>query len=86
MAFEQASSKRAALTAVIRSYGIEDASFEPHLSAFAALHGVVVLESVGFFPSPPIADDVFNRVLDSILELSPPPPGRSPGRLNPTAR
>jgi AcrR family transcriptional regulator len=70
VAFEQASLEAgAALTAVIRSYGIEDASFEPHLSAFAALHGVVVLESVGFFPSPPIADDVFNRVLDSILEL-----------------
>ena len=70
VAFEQASLEAgAALTAVIRSYGIEDASFEPHLSAFAALHGVVVLESVGFFPSPPIADAVFNRVLDSILEL-----------------
>ena len=73
----------AALTAVIRSYGIEDASFEPHLSAFAALHGVVVLESVGFFPSPPIADDVFNRVLDSILELLAAAAPRSPGRPNP---
>ena len=69
-AFEQASVEASrALTAVIRSYGIEDASFEPHLSAFAALHGVVSLESVGFFPSPTIADAVFDRVLDSILEL-----------------
>src|SRR5262245_52603493 len=47
-----------ALTAVIRSYGIEDASFEPHLSTFAALHGVVALDSAGFFPTPAIADAV----------------------------
>jgi AcrR family transcriptional regulator len=68
--FAQASVEAgAALTAIIRSYGIEDASFEPHLSSFAALHGVISLESVGFFPSPTIADDVFERVLNSILEL-----------------
>ena len=41
-AFAQASVEASrALTAVIRSYGIEDAGFEPHLSSFAALHGVV---------------------------------------------
>jgi AcrR family transcriptional regulator len=69
-AFEQASLEAsAALTAVIRSYGIEDGGFEPHLSSFAALHGVVTLESVGFFPSPDMADAVFARVLDSILQL-----------------
>ena len=54
-AFEQASVEASrALTAVIRSYGIEDASFELQLSAFAALHGVSRLENVGFFPSPTI--------------------------------
>jgi AcrR family transcriptional regulator len=69
-AFERASLEAsAALTAVIRSYGIRDGGFEPHLSAFAALHGVVALESVGFFPSPELADAVFERVLGSILEL-----------------
>jgi AcrR family transcriptional regulator len=88
-AFEQASLEASrALTAVIRSYGIEDASFEPHLSAFAALHGVVSLESVGFFPSPTIADaDHRGRRLRPGARQHPRAArrrrsGKGPGRLN----
>ena len=57
----------AALAAVIRSYGIDDASLEMQLSAFAALHGVLVLEHAAFFPPGIDVDRVFELVLDALL-------------------
>jgi AcrR family transcriptional regulator len=58
-----------ALAAVVRSYGIEDASIELQLSAFAALHGVLVLEHAHFFPDVIDTESVFNRVLEVVLTL-----------------
>jgi AcrR family transcriptional regulator len=59
----------AAMAAVVRSYGIDDASFELQLSAFAALHGVLVLEHAGFFPASIDTDRVFELVLESVLTM-----------------
>ena len=58
-----------ALAAVVRSYGIDDPSFELQLSAFAALHGVLVLEHADFFPDFIDTDRVFERVLELVLAL-----------------
>jgi AcrR family transcriptional regulator len=58
-----------AMAAVVRSYGIDDPSFELQLSAFAALHGVVDLEHAGFFPAFIDTDRVFARVLEIVLAL-----------------
>ena len=59
----------AALSAVIRSYGISDPTFELQLSSFAALHGVLVLEHTGFFPPSIDVDHVFTTVLDVVLAM-----------------
>ena len=59
----------AALHAVIRSYGIDDSSLELQLSAFAALHGVLVLEHNGYFPPMIDTEQVFEHVLDTILTM-----------------
>ena len=59
----------AALHAVIRSYGISEDTLELQLSCFAALHGVLVLENVGFFPSTVDTEPVFEMVLGLILDL-----------------
>ena len=58
-----------ALAAVVRSYGIDDESLELQLSAFAALHGVLVLEHADFFPDFIDTDRVFDRVLQLVLTL-----------------
>jgi hypothetical protein len=59
----------AALAAVVRSYGIDDTSFELQLGTFAALHGVINLEHAGFFPHFIDTDRVFERVLAIVLAL-----------------
>lgn len=58
-----------AIAAVVRSYGIEDPGFEVQLSAFAALHGVLNLEHVGFFPDAIDIDRVYDRAVDIILAI-----------------
>ena len=59
-----------ALFAVIRSYGIVDAdALELQLSAFAALHGALVLENAGFFPDTIDAEPIYGLVLDQVLDL-----------------
>jgi AcrR family transcriptional regulator len=69
-AFEQAAAAAsAALAAVIRSYGITDETLELQLSAFAALHGVLVLEHAGFFPPTIDSDRVFEQVLDLVVGM-----------------
>ena len=59
----------AAMAAVVRSYGIDDTSFELQLSAFAALHGVLVLEHANFFPPTIDTDRVFEQVVEIVLAL-----------------
>jgi AcrR family transcriptional regulator len=59
----------AALGAIIASYGIDDASFDFQVSAFAALHGVVVLENTGFFGAILDADRIFELVLSLVVDL-----------------
>ena len=60
---------QAALTAIIGSYGIDDASLEFLVSAFAALHGVVALENAGFLDGVVDADRVFEVVLGMVVAL-----------------
>jgi AcrR family transcriptional regulator len=59
----------AALGAIIASYGIEDASLDFQVSAFAALHGVVVLENTGFFGGILDADRIYELVLGLVVDL-----------------
>jgi AcrR family transcriptional regulator len=59
----------AALDAIVRSYGIDDPPLETQVSTFAALHGVIVLENSGFFPSAIDADVVYAQVLDQVVDL-----------------
>ena len=59
----------AAMAAVVRSYGIDDPTFELQLSVFAALHGVLVLEHAQFFPDYIDTDRVFDHVLETVLRL-----------------
>lgn len=69
-AFTEASTDAgAALHAVIRSYGIEDSTFELQLSTFAALHGVLSLQNSGFFPEFVDPERIFEIVLETVLEL-----------------
>jgi AcrR family transcriptional regulator len=59
----------AAMAAVVRSYGIDDPTFELQLSAFAALHGVLVLEHAQFFPDTIDTDLVFDQALEIVLMM-----------------
>jgi AcrR family transcriptional regulator len=58
-----------ALWAVIGSYGITQDAIELQLSAFAALHGVLVLENAGFFPPGVDTDAIYEQVLGLVLGL-----------------
>ena len=59
----------AAFAAVIRSYGIDDESFELQLTGFAALHGLLVLEHARYFPPAIDTDHIFEQLLDLVLEM-----------------
>ena len=59
----------AAFAAIIASYGVDDPSLEFQVSAFAALHGVVVLDNAGFLAPVFDADHIFETVLDQVVEL-----------------
>jgi AcrR family transcriptional regulator len=58
-----------ALWAVIGSYGITEDAIELQLSAFAALHGVLVLDNAGFFPVDVDTDAIYEQVLGLVLGL-----------------
>jgi len=58
-----------ALWAVIASYGISEDAIELQLSAFAALHGVLVLENAGFYPPGVDTEAVYEHVLVMTLGL-----------------
>jgi AcrR family transcriptional regulator len=69
-AFTQASTDAiAAFAAIIGSYGIEDISLDFQVSAFAALHGVVVLDNVGFLGGSLDSDRIFETVLDQVVSM-----------------
>jgi AcrR family transcriptional regulator len=66
---EASANAGAALRAIIASYGIDDASFDFQVSAFAALHGVLVLENTGFFGGVLDADRTYELVLGLVVGL-----------------
>lgn len=69
-AFRDASADAmAAFAAIIRSYGIDDLSLDFQVSAFAALHGVVVLDNAGFFTGALDGDRIFDIVLTMVTDL-----------------
>lgn len=70
VAFMEASADAmSAFAAIIRSYGIDDASLDFQVSAFAALHGVVVLDNAGFLGGSLDGDRVFETVLSLVVGL-----------------
>lgn len=69
-AFAQASGDAAAaFAAIIASYGIDDASLDFQVSAFAGLHGVLVLDNAGFLGAALDGDRIFETVLDMVVGL-----------------
>lgn len=69
-AFREASADAtAAFAAIIGSYGIKDLSLDWQVSAFAALHGAVVLDNAGFLTDPLDGDRVFETVLDQVVAM-----------------
>jgi AcrR family transcriptional regulator len=59
----------AAFAAIIRSYGIDDVSLDFQVSAFAALHGVIVLDNAGFLAGSLDGDRTFEIVLGLVVGL-----------------
>jgi AcrR family transcriptional regulator len=77
-AFREASADAmAAFAAIISSYGIDDVSLDFQVSAFASLHGVIVLDNAGFLNGVLDSDRIFATVLDTVVgllrEAAPPP-------------
>lgn len=59
----------AAFAAIIGSYGIDDLSLDFQVSAFAALHGVVILDNAGFLDGSLDGERIFETVLDMVVGL-----------------
>ncbi len=59
----------AAFGAIIASYGIDGLTLDFQVSAFAALHGVVVLENAGFLSGSLTGDRIFETVLDQVVAM-----------------
>jgi AcrR family transcriptional regulator len=69
-AFEAASADAmAAFAAIIGSYGIADLSLDFQVSAFAALHGVMVLDTAGFLNGSLDRDRIFETVLGEVIGM-----------------
>jgi AcrR family transcriptional regulator len=66
---EASSDAMAAFAAIIRSYGIDDVSLDFQVSAFAALHGVIVLDNAGFLTGSLDGDRTFEIVLGLVVGL-----------------
>lgn len=58
---------RAALTAVIRSFGIADPSLDLLLTCLAPLHGVLVLTRNGAIARPTQRDDIYRRATELVI-------------------
>lgn len=59
----------AAFAAIISSYGIDDVSLDFLVSAFSALHGVIVLDNAGFLTGSLDGDRIFETVLGQVVGL-----------------
>jgi AcrR family transcriptional regulator len=59
----------AAFAAIIKSYGIDDVSLDFQVSAFSALHGVIVLDNAGFLTGSLDGDRTFEMVLGLVVGL-----------------
>lgn len=74
---EASADATAAFAAIIQSYGIDDVSLDFQVSAFAALHGVIVLDNAGFLTGSLDANRTFDLVLGLVVgllaEAAPPP-------------
>ncbi|HET6966501.1 MAG TPA: TetR/AcrR family transcriptional regulator [Acidimicrobiales bacterium] len=69
-AFQAASADAmAAFAAIIGSYGMDDISLDFQVSAFAALHGVVILDNAGFLSGSLDGERIFETVLDMVAAL-----------------
>jgi AcrR family transcriptional regulator len=69
-AFTEASTDAtAAFAAIISSYGIDDVSLDFQVSAFAALHGVIVLGNAGFLTGVLDGERIFETVLDTVVGM-----------------
>jgi AcrR family transcriptional regulator len=66
---EASSDAMAAFAAIIRSYGIDDVSLDFQVSAFAVLHGVIVLDNAGFLTGSLDGDRTFEIALGLVVEL-----------------
>jgi AcrR family transcriptional regulator len=66
---EASADAMAAFAAIIRSYGIDDVSLDLQVSAFAALHGAIVLDNAGFLTGSLDGDRTFEIVLGLVLGL-----------------
>lgn len=66
---EASADAMAAFAAIIRSYGIDDVSLDFQVSAFAALHGVIVLDNAGFLTGSLDGDRTFENVLGLVVGL-----------------
>lgn len=66
---EASADAMAAFAAIIRSYGIDDVSLDFQVSAFAALHGVIVLDNARFLTGSLDGDRTFEIVLGLVLGL-----------------
>ncbi|HEX4863352.1 MAG TPA: WHG domain-containing protein [Acidimicrobiales bacterium] len=64
---EASADAMAAFAAIIRSYGIDDVSLDFQISAFAALHGVIVLDNAGFLTGSLDGDRTFDVVLGLVV-------------------
>jgi AcrR family transcriptional regulator len=66
---DASSDAMAAFAAIIRSYGIDDVSLDFQVSAFAALHGAIVLDNAGFLTGSLDGDRTFDIVLGLVVGL-----------------
>ena len=66
---EASADAMAAFAAIIQSYGIDDVSLDFQVSAFAALHGVIVLDNAGFLTGSLDGDRTFDLVLGLVVGL-----------------
>lgn len=66
---EASADAMAAFAAIIRSYGVDDVSLDFQVSAFAALHGVIVLDNAGFLTGSLDGDRTFDLVLGLVVSL-----------------
>jgi hypothetical protein len=66
---EAAEPSRAALLAVIESFGVTDPSYELLMNCLATLHGVIALDQVGLFGDAADVDTAYDRAVQMVIDL-----------------